>query len=414
MRRSSEQRASRSTRDRVTQPLRRTGGPVPPGVRQAALFGASCAEPHRGQAEGALRSTGRQTSPEPGRRRSSEHRTPSSTRDRETRALRSTDNPVLSRPGRRRSSEHPTPNLTEARSKALFGAPDTKPHRSRETGPLRRHGAPSSTGARPMALFGAPDAEPHRGQADGALRSTRCRTSPEPGRKRSSEHWTLSSTRDRETHAFRSTDAPVPPPARSHQPLPRAGPQPIHPKSGTRTLWSAGRPAWGPGHAKRHSSERHATRLDGAGKPALFGARAPQLHRSRTNGTLRSAGRPVPPGTGQTALFGAPGGPFHPGQDKRHSSERRAARSTRDREPAALRGQRPPIPPGQGKRHSSERCAPNLTGARQTALFGAPRVEPHPEQGNPRSSEYGQPRSTPGGEPDLLGGPANQPTGFGA
>jgi hypothetical protein len=66
--------ASRFHRDRVTAPLRRNGNHVSPGagspgltgVRQAALFGGSCAEPHRDMAIGALRSPGRRIPPRQG------------------------------------------------------------------------------------------------------------------------------------------------------------------------------------------------------------------------------------------------------------------------------------------------------------------------------------------------------------
>jgi hypothetical protein len=97
-------------RDQVTEPLRRSGTPVPPGlgirpaspgsskrgsseprapvltgmapahgVRQTALFGGSGAAPHRGTANGALRRTGRRASSEQGTSSSSEPGRPSST-----------------------------------------------------------------------------------------------------------------------------------------------------------------------------------------------------------------------------------------------------------------------------------------------------------------------------------------------
>jgi hypothetical protein len=319
------------------QGSRRPSGHRPAGSTgngKQARFGAPASPPTRGEANGALRSIARRTSPGQGNPSSSEHGRPRSNRpefhdlDRgrapdppgfgrrrasahrpprlrgwEPRALRSTGAPAPPGQGSRRPSAHPPARSSGTGQPARFGTPARQFHRDRATGAPRgtgtpdppgpgnrrasanrhalppgqgtsgpsRSSAPHPTGAPQTVRFGASGAAPHRDRATEPLRRT---GTPVPtGSGSAPPH------RDRATEAPRS-------PAR---PNPSGRPRP-------------------PGHRKRCASAHRAQRLTGARQTAPFGESGGAPHRGRETRALRSPGTPAPPGQGTRG----PSGPTAP------------------------------------------------------------------------------------------------------
>jgi len=184
---------------------------------------------------------------------------------------------------------------------------------------------------------------PTRGEAHDALRSIARRSSPRPDKRRSSEHRASNLTEARQTALFGASGV-EPHRDRDSGPLRRGGaPVPIRPASPPPRSGQGPDPT---GYGRRRSSEHRALRLVGAGNPALFGARAPPLHRDRATGVLRSTGQPAP----------------------------------LERDSGPLRRDGAPFQPGQ--EHPASRDGPPPIAARQTAPFGEPRAVPRRGKAN--------------------------------
>jgi hypothetical protein len=316
------------------------GGPAPhsTGARQPELFGAPRAEPHRGQATGALRSIVRRASPGQGTASSSEPTAPHLTGTGKPHLLGGAAPP--SHPGQSpppTGAGHPA-HRGQADGTPRGAASRTPPGQSKRSSSERR--APSSTGAG------------NRTSSEG-----RPPTSPGQSKRSSSERRAPSSTGTGNRQLF---GADGPPPRRDREPDLLGGTAP-HLTPGQ------DRPA-SPGPGNRSSSEPRALSSTGMGPPPLWG---------RANGALRSTARPASPGPGKRSSS-EPRAPGSTGTGNRKLFGADGPPPRRDREPDLLGGPAPHPASGQG---------PPPHGARQTALLGAPRAAPH------RANATGAPRS---------------------
>ena len=265
------------------------------GVRQAAPFGAPGVRPHRGTANGALRSPASTASPGQGTRRVSAHQAPHPTRDREPDLFGGTAPHLGTAMSTASSARNPGPRGTAngaLRSPACTASAESgrrRPSGHREpvsTGQGRRrpsgHREPRPTGTGNPTLLGASGPPPHPGQ----------------GTRRASAH-----------------QAPHLGPGQGTGPPRRHGTPPHR----VRTLSRHGNPAHGAG--RRRASAHRGLRLTGTRQVAPLGASRARTRRERDTALL-GARRPLPPeqgtepprriGTPASARAGTPAPPRQP------------------------------------------------------------------------------------------------------
>jgi hypothetical protein len=288
-------------RGRACGALRSNARPVPPGVRQAALFGVSRAEPHRAWQKALF------GAPDAAPFRD---RTPHLLGGAATSFHSGQEPPTSTVAGPPTHLEVGLPALfgaqgVQLRARGLTpGTPRSAGRRaSTEPGTSRssEHGrASSAASGRPHLLGGAAprsirsEAQSHRDgipalQGPGNRRSSELRASCLAGTGQPALFGVpcVQFHRDREPRALRSTGAPVPPGQAS-----RASSEARQARSDGQGLSAS------PGPGNRRSSGHRAPRLTGPRRPTLFGAAAAAARRTRAPRALRSNGDPGPPRQG--------------------------------------------------------------------------------------------------------------------